>query len=79
MNTVLISEWVSLAGGVDVPVSAVLLAIRLADAGWTMTRLGDRLHLQPVGQPGDLSAEDRAAITALKPYLLTISAYLTRF
>jgi hypothetical protein len=67
-----VSDFVTLRGGLTLPLAAVRLAFDLEDRGLHLRIDGDVLSVGP----GDrLTDADRALIRRWKPHLLTIVAY----
>lgn len=76
--------WVDLKGGTSLPLVAVDLAIELADQGWEVTRLEDKLILRPKTQNATkaqqnatpLSENLKMRIRAQRDYLLLVADYV---
>ena len=66
-------QFVTLAGGLTLPVQPCLLALELESMGFMLTRLdGDVLSVQPYER---LTRQDYAAIKRWKWHLLAIADY----
>ncbi len=77
------SEWVTLRGGVDLPISAIKLALELHEQGWMFCRRDERLFVGRASrdateaqQDVTLSDELRESIREHKEYLLVVSDYV---
>jgi hypothetical protein len=67
-------ETVTLRGGVNVPLPALMLLLRLEDRGCTFTVDGDRLMVRP-GRHG-LTDEDCAGLRRWKPQVIALIGYV---